>query len=139
VKTRPHFFLFALMMGLLAACSKPQPDPAAANPAPPPERKGNWAEAMGINPEGESLGRDTPPPAKPPAAAPPGPEAKPIRRTLKAADGRALDALLLSRTDTTVSVRRQADGKEFVIPLEKLSPGDRDFIRTSALPVTAGR
>ena len=127
------------MMGLLAACSKPQPDPAAANPAPPPERKGNWAEAMGINPEGESLGRDTPPPAKPPAAAPPGPEAKPIRRTLKAADGRALDALLLSRTDTTVSVRRQADGKEFVIPLEKLSPGDRDFIRTSALPVTAGR
>jgi hypothetical protein len=139
VKTRPHFFLFALMMGLLAACSKPQPDPAAANPAPPPERKGNWAEAMGINPEGESLGRDTPPPAKPPAAAPPGPEAKPIRRTLKASDGRALDALLLSRTDTTVSVRRQADGQEFVIPLEKLSPGDRDFIRTSALPVTAGR
>jgi len=38
-----------------------------------------------------------------------------------------------------VSVRRQADGQEFVIPLEKLSPGDRDFIRTSALPVTAGR
>ena len=127
------------MMGLLAACSKPQPDPAAANPAPPPERKGNWAEAMGINPEGESLGRDTPPPAKPPAAALPGPEAKPIRRTLKAADGRTLDALLLSRTETTVSVRRQADGQEFVIPLEKLSPGDRDFIRTSALPVTAGR
>ena len=116
-------------MVVLVGCAKPKETPPAAVAAPP-ERRGNWAEAMGINPEGENIGRDTPP------TAPPGPAAKPIRRTLKAADGRTLDATLLSRTETAVKVRRQADGQEFVIPLEKLSVADRDFIRDSALPVT---
>lgn len=139
MKTRPHFFLFTLVMGLLAACAKPQLEPAAAKSSPPPERKGNWAEAMGINPEGESLGRDTPPAAKPAVAAPPGPEPKPVKRILRAADGRTLDALLLSRTDTTVLVRRRTDGQEFVIPFEKLSPADRDFIRASFPPLTDAR
>lgn len=139
MKSRPFAFAIVPFIALLAACSKSKPDPGAANAAPPPERKGNWAEAMGINPEGESLGRDTPPPANPPASPPPGPEAKPIRRTLTAADGRTLDAMLLSRTETAVRVRRQADGQEFVIPFEKLSPADREFIRASALPTTEAR
>lgn len=122
-------------MVVLVGCAKPKETPPAAVAAPP-ERRGNWAEAMGINPEGENIGRDTPPNTPAPPTANPGPTARPIRRTLKAADGRTLDATLLSRTETAVKVRRQADGQEFVIPLEKLSIADRDFIRGSALPVT---
>lgn len=128
------------MLLLLGACKPARPTPGAATTTPPPERKGNWAEAMGINPEGENLGRDTPSPITqtPPTSAP-GAVAQALRRTLKAADGRTLDAVLLGRTETAVSVRRQADGQEFVIPLEKLSSADRDFIRASALPVKAER
>ena len=140
VKTRPYRCASLCVLLLLGACKPARPTPGAATATPPPERKGNWAEAMGINPEGENLGRDTPAPLAQttPASAPDG-VAQALRRTLKAADGRTLVAVLLSRTETSVRVRRQADGQEFVIPLEKLSLGDRDFIRASALPVTAGR
>lgn len=125
------------MLLTLGACKPAAPAPGTASTATPPERKGNWAEAMGLNPEGESLGRDAPPP---PAKLPPPAEASaPLRRTLTAMDGRTLDAVLLGRTENAVSVRRQADGQEFVIPLEKLSAADRDFIRASALPVQAER
>lgn len=62
--------------------------------------------------------------------------AAPVRRTLTSSDGRKLEALLLSRTETSVKVRRLSDSTEFVIPLDKLSAADRDFIRQSGIPTT---
>lgn len=122
---------------MLGACKPAKPAPGTAGTATPPERKGNWAEAMGLNPEGESLGRDAPPP--PAKMSTTTETSAPLRRTLTATDGRTLDAVLLGRTETAVRIRRQADGQEFVIPLEKLAAADRDFIRASALPVKAER
>lgn len=43
---------------------------------------------------------------------------------------------MLSRTATTVRIRRQADGAEFTILLDKLSETDRAFILQSALTIS---
>ena len=77
-----------------------------------------------------------PAPAPDPAAPAPG---ESIAGTLTTKDGRTVEALLLSRTDTAVKIRRKADAVEFTIPLDRLSEADRSFILQSSLPTAPGQ
>ncbi len=58
--------------------------------------------------------------AQEPAAAP---------HTFTSTDGRKLTAIIVSKTDTTVTVRRAEDGQEFVLPLERISAEDQAFVK----------
>ncbi len=116
-------------MVLLAGCSKP--GPGRSEPLPP-EPKRNLSESLGFQ-SGEDVFAQNPPPSAPPAAA-----AAVVVRTLTGRDGRTLEALLLSRTISSVKVRRTSDSVEFTIPFTKLSDADCAFITNSALPVTPG-
>lgn len=49
-------------------------------------------------------------------------------RTWKAADGRALKAEFVSATETSVTLKRQLDGRKFTLKLEKLSEEDQNFV-----------
>lgn len=51
----------------------------------------------------------------------------PTPRTLTSTDGRTIDVTILSKTDTAIRAAR-ADGKEFEIPLDKLSDADKAFV-----------
>lgn len=55
-------------------------------------------------------------------------------RTFTSTDGRQLRAAPVSRTDTTITVRRE-DGQTFVLPLDKLSPADQAFVKAWTAPV----
>ena len=67
----------------------------------------------------------------------------PARHTLTSADGRQMAGTVLARTNTGIKFRRDADNKEFDIPLEKLSDPDRKFVATlepvSGADGTAGK
>jgi hypothetical protein len=118
--------LFAAML-LLAGCSKP--GPGRSEPLPP-EPKRNLSESLGFQSGEDVFAHNPPPPATPAVAV--------LVRTLTGRDGRTLEALLLSRTATSVKVRRTSDSAEFTIPFTKLSDADCAFITNSALPVTPG-
>ncbi len=149
---KPSFPLVALAALLLAACEKKNaPASPSAGEAAPPKR--NMSESLGFV-SADPSSYSAPEPASNPPPAPPAPppeptpapapgsdpaEAKPIERTLTAKDGRTVEAFLLSRTDTTVKIRRKADSAEFTIPLERLSEADRTFIQESALPSMPAR
>lgn len=49
-------------------------------------------------------------------------------RNWTAADGRTLEAEFVSATDKDVTLRRKADGKRFILPLDKISEDDRTWI-----------
>lgn len=115
-------------MVLLAGCSKP--GPGRSDPLPP-EPKRNLSESLGFRSGEDVFAHNPPPPATPAAAAV-------VRRTLTGRDGRTLEAVLLSRTATSVKVRRTSDSAEFTIPFAKLSDADCAFITKSALAVTPG-
>jgi hypothetical protein len=115
-------------MLLLAGCSKP--GPGRSEPLPP-EPKRNLSESLGFQSGEDVFAHNPPPPATPAAAAV-------VVRTLTGRDGRTLEALLLSRTASSVKVRRTSDRAEFTIPFTKLSDADCAFITNSALPVTPG-
>lgn len=51
----------------------------------------------------------------------------PAARTLKSADGRTIDVVIVSKSATAIKAKR-TDGKEFEIPLDKLSDADRAFV-----------
>ena len=53
-------------------------------------------------------------------------------RTWTATDGRTLEAEFVSATDTKVTLRRDSDGKEFTLPLSRLSKEDQTFIKEKA-------
>ncbi len=67
-------------------------------------------------------------------------------RTWTSADGSTVEAELISTTETHVTIRREADGKTFTIPWDKLSVEDREWVAanleeteaTMALPKAAG-
>lgn len=120
-----------LALVAVSACSKPSPKAAEPAPAPAQPQGRSWSEAMGV--ASDDQGYAGAPPASGNGAAA---SAAPVRRTLTSSDGRKLEALLLSRTETSVKVRRLSDSTEFVIPLDKLSAADRDFIRQSGIPTT---
>jgi hypothetical protein len=117
----------------LAACSKP--GPGDASPAPAPEPKRNLSESLGFAPETDIFAQK--PEGSNPAISPTA--GAPVQRKLTSADGRPLEAILISRTDVAVKVRRVSDSAEFSIPLEKLSAADQIFIKQSAIPVTTPR
>jgi hypothetical protein len=50
-------------------------------------------------------------------------------RTFTASDGRTLKAVIVSKTDTHVTIRRAEDNQEFQLPLEKLSVADQAFVK----------
>ena len=148
---KPSIPLVALAALLLAACEKKSP-PAASAGGEAAQPKRNMSESLGFvsadpgsysapepaaPPPAASPPESVPaaPPTPPPAPAAPAPAGS-IERTLTAKDGRTVEALLLSRTDTAVKIRRKADAAEFTIPLDRLSEADRSFILQSPLPTT---
>lgn len=56
-------------------------------------------------------------------------------RTWTGVDGRTLDAELVGRTETTLTLKRAGDGKSFELPLEKFSEEDRAWVKASPLPI----
>jgi hypothetical protein len=50
-------------------------------------------------------------------------------RTFTATDGRPLKAVIVSKTETHVTIRRAEDGQEFLLPLERLSAADQEFVK----------
>ena len=52
-------------------------------------------------------------------------------RTFTSSDGKKLEAELVKATDKEATLKRKADGKEFVIPLDRLSEDDRKYIAAS--------
>lgn len=130
---KPYPPLVVVVALVLTACSKSDPAQTAA-PDPGPRR--NWSESLGFAPDADGYAQNPSPPAameKKPAST------SPITRTLTGKDGRTVDAVLLSRTETTVKIRRTSDRMEFTIPLDKLSEADRSFIKQSGVPLTTGR
>ncbi|MEY4487840.1 MAG: hypothetical protein RIQ79_348 [Verrucomicrobiota bacterium] len=125
--------LLVVPLLFLVACSKPGPGDAASAPAPEPKR--NLSESLGFASENDIFAQK--PAGSNPAISPTA--GSPVQRTLTSADGRKLEAVLISRTDVAVKVRRVADSAEFSIPLEKLSAADQIFIKQSAIPVTTAR
>ncbi|MDP1587570.1 MAG: WG repeat-containing protein, partial [Prosthecobacter sp.] len=58
--------------------------------------------------------------AQQPAAAP---------HTFTSTDGRKLTATIIEKTATTVTIRRAEDGKDFVLPLDRLSAADQALVK----------
>lgn len=58
--------------------------------------------------------------AQQPAAAP---------HTFTSTDGRKLTATVIEKTATTVTLRRAEDGKDFILPLERLSAADQALVK----------
>lgn len=127
---------------VVAACKKSDTQQSGAPAAGETAPRRNAAESLGFASEADYFSSS--PAAAAPAGNAPSPArgasaAAPISRNLKSADGRSVEALLLSRTDTAVKIRRKADAAEFTIPLEKLSAADRKFIEGGAVPLEAAR
>jgi hypothetical protein len=55
-----------------------------------------------------------------PAAAP---------HTFTSTDGRKLTATIVEKTATSVTIRRAEDGKDFILPLDRLSAADQAFVK----------
>ena len=58
----------------------------------------------------------------------------PADRSITDSQGRKMEGTLQSKTATSIKLVRKADGKEFDLPLEKLSIEDRTFIATLTNP-----
>ena len=58
----------------------------------------------------------------------------PADRAITDSQGRKMEVTLQSKTATSIKFVRKADGKEFDLPLEKLSVEDRTFIATLTNP-----
>lgn len=60
--------------------------------------------------------------------------------TFTATDGRTLKAVIVSKTDTTVTIRRAEDRQDFLLQLDRLSAADQAYVKAwgaAALPVPA--
>lgn len=105
-----------------------------------PPRRADIGEILGLSPDVEVVGPSAAPSmgaaVKAQAATVAAPA--PITRTLKAKDGRTLEAVLISRTQSTVTIRRVADQAVFTLPLDTLADEDRRFIQSSRVPMTPG-
>ncbi|MEM8953848.1 MAG: serine hydrolase [Verrucomicrobiota bacterium] len=58
----------------------------------------------------------------------------PVRTWTDAGSGRTIEADFVSATKTTVTLKRNADGKQFTLPLDRLSQEDRAFIQSQLAP-----
>ena len=58
----------------------------------------------------------------------------PVEHTMTDTTGRKIAATILSKTDTTLKSRRISDGREFDIPINKLSPADQKFFMLLGKP-----
>lgn len=57
-------------------------------------------------------------------------------RTWTGADGRTLEAEMVARTATEVTLKRATDGKQFTLPLAGFSEGDRAWVAASDVAIT---
>lgn len=60
----------------------------------------------------------------------------PVTRSVTDSAGRKLEGAILSKDADSIRFRRTSDGKEFDLPLDKLSPVDQSFIATLKAPAT---
>lgn len=51
-----------------------------------------------------------------------------VVRTWTSADGETLQATFLSKADDKVTLKRESDGREFTLPLERLSDSDKAYV-----------
>lgn len=58
----------------------------------------------------------------------------PVEHALTDTAGRKIQATILSMNGNAIRFRRTSDGKEFDMPLEKLSPADQDFLKSLGKP-----
>ena len=58
----------------------------------------------------------------------------PVEHTMTDTTGRKIAATILSKTDTTLKFRRTSDGREFDVPIDKLSPADQKFFMLLGKP-----
>lgn len=58
-----------------------------------------------------------------------------ILRTWTASDGRTMEGILLKRFEDAVVVRREADQREFTIPLANLSAEDHAYVKRTEMSV----
>jgi len=57
-------------------------------------------------------------------------------RAFTSTDGRQLQAAPISKTDTSITVRRE-DGQTFILQLDKLSPADQSFVKAWTAPASS--
>ncbi len=53
----------------------------------------------------------------------------PVRWILTDIDGRSLDATIIGKSGSQITLVRRADGKRFDLPISRLSEGDRDRVK----------
>ena len=58
----------------------------------------------------------------------------PVEHAITDITGRKIAVTILSKTDTTLKFRRTSDGREFDIPIDKLSPADQKFFMLLGKP-----
>lgn len=61
----------------------------------------------------------------------------PVRWTLTDTEGKTLEADIVGRTPTTITIIRIADQKQFDVPIERLSEADRARIKTLSMSMTS--
>lgn len=73
-----------------------------------------------------------------PATSDTGSTTLPVQRTLTDTGGRKIDVTITEKAATAIRVRRTSDGKDYDLPLAKLSADDQTFVASveSATPVT---
>lgn len=125
--------ILATTLCLLTGCS-PSETPSDRAPASPPDPAPVPPAAVQPPcPPACTAPASTPAPEPAPAAPPPAPL---VGRTWVSADGRKVDAELLSRTAETITIRRNSDQRHFTIALSTLSEADRTYVAASAIPLT---
>lgn len=58
----------------------------------------------------------------------------PLDHTITDSAGRSMESTIISATETSIKVRRKSDGKEFDIPVARLSADDRKFVSSLYAP-----
>lgn len=135
--------IIALCLVTLTGCGKldNQSKPERVAPAPTKPGKSDPAQTTPEQPrlQTETIPASTPAERQPAVidSLPKEPVKAPILgRVWTSADGRTLEAELISRRVDTVTLRRNADKKEFTLPISNLSDADRVYLGTSSVPVT---
>jgi hypothetical protein len=72
------------------------------------------------------------PPVRQPAQS--APTILPAKREITDSSGRKMQVTILSRTADAIRIRRDGDGREYEIPITKLSDDDREFLHNQGQP-----
>lgn len=52
----------------------------------------------------------------------------PVNRTVTDSQGRSIEAVILSKSETEIAIEKASTGDKFVIPIERLSQEDQDYL-----------